>query len=479
MDIKIDNSLGFHVSLDSIKASKIVSSENLQVRDVAIDRNYSFFDFSIELDDETKDNYLKPRALQDIFKVYDKSFYTLDKVESDTLYSTLMTQDIKTTTSVSNIKIHVPKQSFAVSPSIRMMNKFESNNELVSMENKEEWAKVDTWKEFAATLKEEFGGIQKWKDLSTEVGHFTLNAFKDVLVSWLNDASVDDFLNDTYKSQRSAKTGAEALEKSLKTEYVIHTPLSALSEVSAMHNPVWTLVNQKQDLMSNMYDVSIVQTILNSPRDRTSAHSEETSSKIDEIADIVSVRAHGFEIPNKKQSTFEWSLPTGTMHKVESNMSYERTLEITLDLDQPLYVYDFINGACANVQCYSQSDHFSVINSEVEKLKNPEAGYLNLKEAFSRIPMVYQKLKSNKRFDLRIRVLNNYDDYLNHKIQKLKKPYTDEPAKVGTIFYFEDVRVLGTTDGPTFDRENDGQQSITVKLIYKALWKNAWPEKGK
>lgn len=366
--------------------------------------------------------------------------YATDNKKEDTLYKKIIKQTNESNSFLSDVRIGFSEVERALSGKVNFSGiQISKNVELDQNGSIDVLAKDISWNDVGSSL----ASILKDDGLSAlkELGDFSLNVLDNTLTNFLFNSSAMDMLYNGLDRESKDMTVAEKEKKRLSSQSKIIDALdSAKQALMNEHNPVWALSVQNNDLMKNMYEIAFYS---------TSTESVVPSST---TQTIFNTRIRGIKIPTKKQETFEWNTPIGKITKVASDFSFERTLELEIDLDQPLFVFDMVNGKIGDMRMYS--------SRMKEKAKS-------IADVLDGIPAVYQKRED---FTLQIKVQNSQikDEITNDMLEKGIVP--KEMMKTGDVFVFEGLKYLGRSSALKFERENANPMKMTAKFTYKKVY---------
>lgn len=353
------------------------------------------------------------------------------------------------------------------------VNNFKMNNVKVSfsdirkaLASKDNYSKISIGKniDLSNASYDNLSQSGSWKDLGSKIldilnegleglvglKDFSINVIDSMLTDWFNDDRKFDKLLNKYNAKKTAKES----EKTVLTETSGVTDVldKTKSKLQNEHSPVWALVSQKPDLMANMYELLFYYS--NENGDVVDSNPYTSAVNADTTANsIFNTRIRGIKIPTKKQSTFDWNTPTGKMAKVASDFSHDRTLELELDLDQPLFVFDVVNGKVADMKQYSS------------RMQKKAANFGSILES---IPAVYQRRHC---FTIEVALLNRDVKDVITQEQLAEQTAPSEMMRAGDRIIFEGVRFLGRTSSLSFKRETAEAMTMTAKFTFKKVYK--------
>jgi hypothetical protein len=208
---------------------------------------------------------------------------------------------------------------------------------------------------------------------------------------------------------------------------------------------------------------------------------------------IFGVRLNGIDIPQKKQKTHDLDFLTFKIPRVESTVELSHEGEITLDLDQNLYMLDAMNIMSYNLKTlYNKkqtfySDTIKAFNSFGTQLYSAtQPSQIVNSYILNFFPLMYsltsgyslelEDIKNGVRphIDLVVFVNTNYRSWTSNESDPVNlKDNLDYAIKYEDFYYtFSDVRFLGQSSSIKFSSEGANKLTASYKFIYNRLYKS-------
>lgn len=295
------------------------------------------------------------------------------------------------------------------------------------------------------------------------------------------------YIDPTSIAEISSMTEEKAAE--IRQEKMKQLYLSRDSEPFDFTNPISVMHEQSPDFMSNMYTCYLK--VNSNSENPISIPTEHWTGKDGMFNKVFAVRLEGISIPQQQQNSFEYKFGPVSIQKISNDISIKKKGDISLNLDQPLYVLDTMSKLSGQFYLLDNRDDYAnykfdsfenlkELKDEVSLIKRDGGPAANnyLSNLF---PLLYSSRPENtktgerstekRRLTLDMCVVYHPDSSLAVKFD----PDRDAAFKdKGYIQYvFKDVRFLGPTSKMTFSRGQASAMKMSYSFIFKRLIKES------
>lgn len=289
------------------------------------------------------------------------------------------------------------------------------------------------------------------------------NELKNNLKDEKENSAASEEAKEAIKNQNKKTVNAEAKSKTLvNTPNGINSSLNDKLYLSSSKyfkgSPFESMIFAGADFMKQNFDIGFVFYSLSDQKIIT--------NDWDEVVTMWT-RFASIEIPRQKAQTFSIKTPLGNVEKIRSKFEGQRETTLTLRLDKDLQVLDFFNELSYNDERYSNDKYDYYV-----KYYPASAVYANanLTSKESRIDLVVKHSNSmtpNSSWESKLGI--------NLGVESLKSPssyiYANNqlPGDLSMLWVFEDINIIGASNGVQFNSEEGAIHVSSIKFTYKRL----------